>query len=74
MTEDLAAYLERYRLVAAFERAEVQALDPTARAEALAALMASVDSLELREALEEGDDRIWARWQTLRRRLGERDA
>ncbi len=42
------------------------------RLEALASLMASVDALGLRQELERGDDVIWARWNTLRRRLGGR--
>jgi len=38
-----------------------------AKLRAVAALMASVEAMGWSEALQEGDEAIWLRWQTIRR-------
>jgi len=54
-------------LVALAEQDELRAMTDEAKLRAVAALMASVEAMGWSEALQEGDEAIWLRWQTIRR-------
>jgi hypothetical protein len=58
----------RWDLVEIAERDELRKLTPAAKLGQLASLMASVEQMGWSEALQEGDEDIWMRWQAMRRR------
>jgi hypothetical protein len=68
--EDARRFRERWALVAERDREELAGQSMSRKLRQTAALMQSVDSMGWRAALSEGDELVWQRWQTLRRRLG----
>ena len=64
---DLRAYRRRWRRVAEREQETLAAASVEERLAQVAALMASVDAMGWRDALDD-DGPVWARWQRLRRR------
>jgi hypothetical protein len=55
-------------LVALAQDEELRALTDEDKLRQLASLMASVDAMGWNEALQEGDEAHWIRWQTIRAR------
>jgi hypothetical protein len=64
------AWMARWRLVNEAERKELQATPPEVSLRQLAALMASVDQISWREALEAEQAEVWERWNRLRKACG----
>lgn len=63
---EAVAYVRRWRMVQAAEHAELRRASPELKLRQLAALMASVDWLGLRQALAEEEDEVRDRWRRLR--------
>jgi hypothetical protein len=53
-------------MVALAQEEELRALTDEDKLRQLASLMASVDGMGWNEALQEGDEAHWKRWQTIR--------
>jgi hypothetical protein len=58
----------RWDLVEVAERDELRELTLAAKLGQLAALMASVKQMGWSDALQEGDEEVWMRWQAMRKR------
>jgi hypothetical protein len=68
--EEARAYVARWKLVNQAEIEELRATPTVVKLRQLAALMASVDELGLREALSEGEAEVRERWRRLREAYG----
>ena len=64
------AYKKRWEKINARERAELRNTSLDVKLRQIAALMASVDDLGWRSALEEGVEEVRARWKRLRKLHG----
>jgi hypothetical protein len=64
--EQAAAYVERWRLVDAFEREELRRTPPAAKLHQVEMLAEMADALGWREALEADDARVRELWRRLR--------
>jgi len=67
---EIQAFQKRWQAINDLERSELRAASPDLKFRQVAALMASVDPLGWRGALEEGVEEIRKRWQRLRRFYG----
>lgn len=65
--EDVKAWQERWQRVNEHQRQELQARSPEEKLVQLAVLMEEARLLKWSEALSAEDEKVWQRWQQLRR-------